>query len=406
MKVVILTGGKGEELWPLAKEKTKSMLPLVGKPILQRIIEAFIENGIKNFIIVHNPREKEIQEHFGNGSRWGVQIKYASQEKPRIEGAILAAKPFVENEATFILSHGDIIFDPPFISKLLDTYENMSSDMVAGVALQGEVKEFGVADLTSQGYIKKIITGGKGIGNYVIAGLSLVTPDLFNYLENGETFISATNKMIQDDLQVTAAVWPYTWIDIGRPWDLLHATRFILSSLEKQIIDTKVDISGATIKGPVIIEKGVTIKEGATIRGPVYIGANSYVGNNALIRDYAVLEQNARIGMGVEIKASIIMPNATVHRLSYVGDSILDREATLSAGSITVNTDPTGKTITMNIKGKPFDSGLTKLGSVIGAKARIGVHSTIYPGIKIGRKAIIPHGTTVTEDVPDHDDTR
>ncbi len=399
MKALILAGGKGEELFPIAVGKPKGLVKIVGKPVLQRIIEALSSNGVNDVTIVVDKDDTQIQDFFGNGNNFGIRIKYVKQVEYGIEKAILSAEKEMSNENNFLLLHSDIIFEDTFITKVLNTFENTSSEIVLGLALQGEVQEFGVAKINSQGFVDKIITGEKGLGNYVIAGISLMTSEIFDYLKKTSSFIDALNKTISDGKKIAAAVWPYTWIDIGRPWDIINANKFILSKLDKQIISSKAEISNSKIIGPVIIEEDVTIKEGAVIRGPAYIGKNAYIGNNTLIREFSTLENNSVVGMGVELKNSVIMPHGTIHRLSYVGDSVIDEYAVLSSGTITVNYIPGQQEIIVKVKDKQVNTGLMKLGAFIGHHARIGVHSTIYPGIKISPNKTIPHGSVVKKDI-------
>ncbi|MDI6738494.1 MAG: sugar phosphate nucleotidyltransferase, partial [Nanoarchaeota archaeon] len=75
MKLVLMAGGKGERLYPLTKEVPKPMLPLDGKPILEHTIEWAKKQGIKDTIICSGYLARVIQEYFGNGEKFGVNIK-------------------------------------------------------------------------------------------------------------------------------------------------------------------------------------------------------------------------------------------------------------------------------------------------------------------------------------------
>ncbi|MHA2099065.1 MAG: bifunctional sugar-1-phosphate nucleotidylyltransferase/acetyltransferase, partial [Candidatus Kariarchaeaceae archaeon] len=191
-------------------------------------------------------------------------------------------------------------------------------------------------------------------------------------------------------------VWNETWIDIGRPWDILRATSHLLSSLSYSKISNKVTIEhNVEIKGPVIIEKGAKILNGTVVQGPVYIGKNAFIGNNSLIRDCSVIDSEAKIGMGVEVKNSVIMRGASIARLSYVGSSIIGPRATLHSGAITIITRKPFAPITTLIQGKEVVVPLEKFGAIVGSNSHVGEHSSLFPGTIIDSDAIVPPNTAV-----------
>ena len=400
MKALVLAAGKGEELNPLSLTRPKPMIPIVGKPILERVLLNLKENGIRDIIIVIGHLGEQIKTYFQKGKRLGLNITYVKQEQPGIEGAILAGKALLEGENHFLVVHGDIISDAGLVTRVLNSFENLGSDMALAAALQGKVQDFGVVSVDTDGFITKIYSQGEvGQGNYVVAGVFLVTPQIFEYLEKGVKFNQSFIRFKEDGGSVAAAIWPETWFDIGRPWDLIKANKYLLNQIRETKIHHSVNLSDVRIKGPVIIEEGVTLKEGATIRGPVYIGPHSYVGNNALIRDYTSLEHHSIVGMSVEIKNSLIFEKTIVNRLSYVGDSIIGGNTSLDAGVIIVSVHTPYKPITMEVKGVRRTVDLYKMGCVVGDNTRIGVNSTVTPGVKIGTGVVIHPNSTITQDV-------
>ncbi len=398
MKGVILAAGPGEELKPITDNISKPMIPILDKPMIQYAIERLSSNGITDLIIVIKDRNKEIPEYFSNGEELGVRITYVAQKQDGIDGAILSVKTHFKENEKFVLTHCDIIANSNLVTRTLNAADNLGSDMALAVTLESEIQDFGLVTLNSEGLVDQVIPKvDEDSGNYVVAGTFLLTGKIFNYLDKGIAFNECFNSFIKDGGLVAAGVWNETWIDIGRPWDILRATSYLISKLEYSKISKKAKIHhNVEIKGAVIIEDGAEILNGATIQGPVYIGKNAFIGNNSLIRDCSVISANAKIGMGVEVKSSVIMEGASIARLSYVGASIIGPKATLHSGAITIiSRKPTAPIMTV-IQGKEITVPLEKFGAIVGPHSHVGEHSSLHPGTRIDSNAIVPPNTAVS----------
>ena len=98
MKAVILAGGKGIDLFPLTQTRPKPMITLLGKPILQYLIEELKDIGLTDILIVTGYKGNQIKEYFKTGTEFNVSIHYADQgNEENIESAVLAAEDFVKN---------------------------------------------------------------------------------------------------------------------------------------------------------------------------------------------------------------------------------------------------------------------------------------------------------------------
>ena len=174
-----------------------------------------------------------------------------------------------------------------------------------------------------------------------------------------------------------------------------------LTKRNARIIRGEVDPC-TTIKGPVIVEEGATIRGCTYIIGPAYIGPNADIGPNAYIRPYSVILEGARIGFSVEVKESVVMEHAHAAHLAYIGDSVVGEHVNLGAGTVLANLRFDNKTVKVTVESKRIDSGRRKLGALIGGYVKTGINVSIMPGVKIGSYAIIYPGITVYKDVPPH----
>jgi UDP-N-acetylglucosamine diphosphorylase / glucose-1-phosphate thymidylyltransferase / UDP-N-acetylgalactosamine diphosphorylase / glucosamine-1-phosphate N-acetyltransferase / galactosamine-1-phosphate N-acetyltransferase len=117
-KAIILAAGKGTRMRELTAEIPKPMVLVQGKPVLQYIVEGLLSAGIRQILIVVGYRKEAIQDFFGDGTQFGVQIEYVEQITQDGTGKVVElARPFCGSEP-FILSYGDILIDTAYYAKL------------------------------------------------------------------------------------------------------------------------------------------------------------------------------------------------------------------------------------------------------------------------------------------------
>ncbi len=148
----------------------------------------------------------------------------------------------------------------------------------------------------------------------------------------------------------------------------------------------------------IFIALGAVVEAGAYIAGPAYIGGGAHVRHGAYIRGNAFIGEDSTVGHATEIKHSILLPGSHAPHFNYVGDSILGRGVNLGAGTKLSNLtlvsakDPdTGKrpTLKITIDGQVFDTGLAKLGAILGDEAQTGCNSVLNPGALIGPRSLV-----------------
>ncbi|MEM0143703.1 MAG: DapH/DapD/GlmU-related protein, partial [Candidatus Parvarchaeum sp.] len=142
----------------------------------------------------------------------------------------------------------------------------------------------------------------------------------------------------------------------------------------------------------VVIGKNVKIGNNVSIKGETYIGSHSFIGDNSLIRD-SIIGENVEIGFGTEIARSILMDNVHIHS-GFIGDSIIGQNCRLGANFITGNRRIDRKSIKIDIK-DGYDTGLTRLGVIMGYNVKTGINTSVMPGALIGNNSIIGSNTEV-----------
>ena len=124
-KAVILAAGRGTRMRELTETLPKPMLQVRGKPVLQHIVEGLREAGLTDFLIIVGWRAEVVREFFGDGSKLGVRIQYATQEEQNGTGKVVELARGFTGDEPFVLSYGDILVTPEnyrrVCSALVDT---------------------------------------------------------------------------------------------------------------------------------------------------------------------------------------------------------------------------------------------------------------------------------------------
>jgi UDP-N-acetylglucosamine diphosphorylase / glucose-1-phosphate thymidylyltransferase / UDP-N-acetylgalactosamine diphosphorylase / glucosamine-1-phosphate N-acetyltransferase / galactosamine-1-phosphate N-acetyltransferase len=145
----------------------------------------------------------------------------------------------------------------------------------------------------------------------------------------------------------------------------------------------------AYIGEQVSIGEGTMLEDGVMIAGPAVIGRNCQIRHNAYIRQNVIIGDDCVVGNATEIKNSILLNKAQAPHFNYVGDSILGFKAHLGAGAKISNFKVFPGNITVEIDGRPFDTGLRKFGALMGDRCEIGCNAVLSPGSILGRESVV-----------------
>ncbi|MFX1386746.1 MAG: bifunctional sugar-1-phosphate nucleotidylyltransferase/acetyltransferase [Promethearchaeota archaeon] len=410
MKAVILAAGEGKRLRPITSSKPKPMIPLLGKPLLEHIILGLKDAGIDEILLIVGYKQEVIKEYFDSVSnQLKMKLDYITQEEYLgTAHAAGYAKDFIENE-DFLMMYGDLFVDPEIFKVIIKKYKEHDYEGLITLLKVKNPQDYGIITLNSEDLVKRIIekpTPQQNAGDLANAGIYIFNQLIF-------TAIEKTQKSIRNEYEFTdsmdilvnelngkivgCTINNYFWNDIGLPWQLFEANRFLLDRLKKQIIG-KIE-ENVVIQGSVYIGKGTIVKSGTYIQGPCYIGENNKIGPNAFIRPYSSIENNCHIGMS-EIKNSLIFSRTAVPHFNYIGDSIICENVNLGAGTKISNLRFDKSSIKMKINDKLVDSGRRKLGAIIGPDSQTGINASIMCGKKVGQNSIIGAHTLVNEDIP------
>ncbi len=386
---------------PLTANRPKPLLPVAGKPFLEHVLLRVKSAGITSATVLIGWRGRRLKEHFGRGQSLDLSLSYAEQEV--LEGTA-AAIGLAEGhmDGRFLCLNGDVIFDGQDLQVMVKKHAK-SGKTVMAVARTERPELFGTVQVKG-GNVRSIEEKAPApAGAWVNAGIYLLNESIFDLIRRtpkssrGEYEITDTLKLVLEKEDVLAHEFSGPWLDVGYPWDLLSANEVLLRGMKATVVGDVED--GATLKGPVTIGKDAVVRSGSYIEGPVYVDEGSSIGPNCYIRPSTYVGKGSKVGNACEVKNSIILDNSHVPHHNYVGDSIIGEGCNLGSGTKVANLRLDSRTVYVTVKGKKVDTGLRKLGVIMGDGVKTGINVSIDVGTVIGEGSSIGPGALVRGNV-------
>ena len=396
MKALILAAGEGLRCRPLTLTRSKVMLPVANRPILEYIIRSLEQNDLREIILVVGYKKERIMDYFGNGKDFGINISYIEQEAQLgTAHAIKLAEPMVNEK--FLVLNGDNLIDAQTIRDLI---KGASGDVTLLTVTREHTTGYGVI-LLDKGRVSKIVEKPRDkISRLVNTGIYMFSSSIFDEIdktpisETGEYAITDTiQRIIDKGVNVTNITTKGTWFDAVHSWDLLKANSIMLGKFEGMNTTGSIE-KGAVIIGDVDIGDNSVIRSGSYIVGPVIIGKNCNIGPNTTILPSTSVGDNCTINSFTEIENSIIMNDVRIGAGSYIQNSISGSNNIIGPHFIS----EMEKDLKIEMKGILHTAD--DLGTVIGDNNIIGPSVLVKAGKMIATGCAVDPGVRITKDIP------
>ncbi len=402
MKAVILAAGEGKRCRPLTATRSKVMLPVANKPILEHVITALAKNDIKDIILVVGYEKERIMNHFEDGIRFGVNINYVEQ-KAQIgtAHAILQTRELIEPDGEdFLVLNGDNIVGTEAISSLI---KKANGNATILVCKKEDAIGYGV--IVSEGkYVKEIVEKPETVvSNLVNTGTYLLNSIIFKVIERtpissmGEYAITDTLQiMIENGMDIVMAITRSEWLDAAHSWDLLKANPILLAQNTEEKLQNGTIEEGAIVKGNVSVGQNTTIRSGSYVVGPVIIGDNCDIGPNAVILPSTSIANNVSISSFTQVQNSIIMQDVRINTHSSISSSIIGSNVDIGSNFISEEKED------LRIEIDDTLHHADKLGTIIGDDTVIGANVVVKAGVMISNNCKVNSGNKVHETIPEN----
>jgi mannose-1-phosphate guanylyltransferase/phosphomannomutase len=371
MKAVVMAGGEGSRLRPLTSRRPKPLAPVLNKPVMEHIVDLLRLHGVTEIVGTLHYLADEIESYFGDGSAFGVSMKYVVEDTPLgTAGAVKLAEDML-SDGPFLIVSGDALTD---LDLTAFAAEHARSEAQATIALQrvNNPLEFGVVITDENRRINRFLekpSWGEIFSDTINTGIYVLDPSIFAYMERGKNYDFSRDifpRMLFEGKIVQGYISGDYWTDIGNLQQYQQANYDALSG------KVRVQNPGTQTSPGVWAGEGCRIDPGAHILGPVVLGKN------------VTIEAGATVGPETIIgNAGIVAKHAKLHRAiawedCYFGEFSSLTECTLADRNIVKDHVSIGE------------------GSVVGSNCTLGSGAVIRPNIKLWPEKSVSSGSIVS----------
>ncbi len=243
-KGIILAGGHGTRLHPVTLGTSKQLLPVYDKPMIYYAISVLMLSGIRDILIITTNHELDLYKRLlGDGSQFGINFKYKTQEKPRgLADAFLVGEDFIDKNNVALILGDNIFYGQSFSKTLSDAIKKNKGASIFSYHVKNP-KDFGIVEFDEDNSPISIEEKPKQPkSNYAVTGLYLYDNNVLDYAKQikpskrGELEITDINKiyMKKSNLNVIKLGRGFAWLDTGTHESLMEASRFVQTVEERQ----------------------------------------------------------------------------------------------------------------------------------------------------------------------------
>ncbi len=402
--VLVLAGGASSRFWPL---EDKPFFPFAGTCLLERHLRTLRDLGCERFVVVVRPGMEERAAALGQDL--GLTVRTSVQTAPSgMAGALIEALPAID-------AFGD---GPLYITQAQDVVDpSLHQRMLAAASGHGAFANIAAAKVGAYFPGGYLALEGERIGAIVEKPEPGTEPsDLVNIVAH--TFTSwrplaaavetAFKESASDDAYERALgvlmrerpfqplVYEGRWQALKYPWQVLDVMDMLMGqwSTGREPLPEGYELR----EDGVIMGRDVRLYPGSHVVAPALIGHGAVIGHNALVRG-SMAGERAVVGFGSEVARSYLGEGVELHH-NYVGDSVMAGRTSMGFGGTTANYRLDGRTVPSMVAGQRLDTGREKFGAIMGEGAKLGVNTSLMPGVKIGPGAIIGPNLRINKDVP------
>ena len=313
---IILAAGKGTRLAPITNTRSKGMLPILGKPFLERIIRGMLSSGLRNFILVVNPEDHEIREYFQKEFSLDVQIQFIDQDRQLgTAHALRLAAPHITGD--FFLSACDSLVPEGEMNLLVSTWTRYpgSQGLLSLERIpQKDADKTGIVTLEGDkvsGIVEKPLPA-EAPSNISSTPLYAFSSRILDYLSQlpisprGEYELQGAIQMMIDEGQTVNGIFLKNRLTLTTAEDLLAINLdYLNAQAQRDRAVTKNIGSHTNLVEPVFIEEGVEVGSNCQIGPGVYIEKNVRIGDDVQLENVVVL-RNTTIATNTRLKDRVI----------------------------------------------------------------------------------------------------
>ena len=323
MKGIVLAGGEGQRLRPLTQSRPKPLLPVAGRPCVDFVLRSLVKSGVRELVITTAYMSDRLIQAIADGLGYDASILYSFEGTPAgTAGSVKRVANFIDD--TFVVAMGDVLVDLD-VRPLIDFHRRRKSVATIALTEVEDPTEYGIVGLGRDGRIERFKekpSREEAFSNLVNAGIYVLEPEVLDLIPEDRKFDFSKDvfpAILAKGLALHGMSIEGTWVDIGRPRDLIRASMEVLRREGREH-----HLLGVEPFGPAIVGKGLTLDTGVRLSGPLYLGSNVRLGRGAVVEG-ACLYDGVVVEPGATVRQSVVLEDVIIGRESEIVDSVLSR---------------------------------------------------------------------------------
>ena len=373
MKAVVMAGGEGTRLRPLTSNQPKPMVPIVGKPCMEHIIELARSHGFEDVIVTVAFLPQAIRSYFGDGGGMGMNIEYSVEESPLgTAGSVRLASGRLDD--TFLVISGDALCDFD-LTKLVEFHRERGAAVTIALKRVENPLEFGIVVTDSDGRVERFLekpSWSQVFSDTINTGVYVLEPEVLKHVPTDRPY-DFSKELFPLLLEMGRPV--YGFITEGYWQDIGNLTQYRQANFDALDARVALQIPGVRLRGNVWIGEGVEIDDFDRVEAPAFVGNYCRIASDATVGPYSVLSASVTLRERARTVASVVDAATHIGRSSLIENAIVGRSCDIRS-HVRIHEDV-----------------------AVGDEVTIGAESVVMPGIRIFPFKEVESGSQVYENL-------
>jgi mannose-1-phosphate guanylyltransferase/phosphomannomutase len=323
VKAVVMAGGEGTRLRPLTSNQPKPMVPIVGKPCMEHILELLAQHGFDEVVVTLAFLPQAIRSYFGTGEALGLAIEYSVEELPLgTAGSVGLARDALDE--TFLVISGDALCDVD-LGELVRVHRDKGAAATIGLKSVENPLEFGIVVTDEEGRIERFLekpSWGQVFSDTINTGIYVLEPEVLRHVPADGPY-DFSKELFPLLLEMGRPLYGHVlegyWQDIGN-LDQFRQANF--DALDEKV---RLNVPGMQLRGNVWLGEGVDVDDVEDLRGPAFIGNNCRIGRDASVGPYSVLSNGVTLRERARTTRTVVDSATHIGRSSLIEGAIVGR---------------------------------------------------------------------------------
>jgi mannose-1-phosphate guanylyltransferase / phosphomannomutase len=368
-----MAGGEGTRLRPLTSNQPKPMVPIVGKPCMEHILELLREHGFRDVVVTVAFLPQAIRSYFADGESMDLNIEYSVEESPLgTAGSVRHASDRLDE--TFLVISGDALCDID-LGRIVEFHREKGAAATIGLKSVENPLEFGIVVTDDDGRVERFLekpSWGQVFSDTINTGIYVLEPEVLKHVPTDRPFDFSKELfplLLEMGRPIYGCVCDGYWQDIGNI-DQYRQANF--DALDEKV---RLNIQGLKIRGDVWLGEGVEIDDVEGVEGPAFVGTNCTISPDASVGPYSVLGAGTTLRERSRVSRSVIDASTYVGRSAVVEGAVVGRNCDIKAHA------------------------RVHEGVAIGDQVTLGDQSVVFPGVRIYRYKEVEYGAQIHENL-------